>query len=132
MYSVETGGPLVPRIDLLHLLGDAPEGPRAIFSLPVGDGTDMVSVIVPRSLWLVLTRAHPFDSEISLMEKAGRAAVARALDQGGIRGPVFVTREDIDEPLLDAGQPWFKALRLCGRCGADAASASPRRGVPRY
>ncbi len=119
----------MPRIDLLHMLGDAPEGPWAIFSLPGGDGTDMISAVVPRTLWLLLTRAHPFDSEISLMEKVGRAAIQRALDQGDRSGPVFVLRQDIGETLADEAIPWFRALRICGRCRQEVPPGEVSEGL---
>lgn len=119
----------MPRIDLLHLLGDAPEGPWAIFSLPGGDGTDMVSVLVPRSLWLLLTRSHPFDSEISLMEKVGRSALERALDHGMVTGPVMVSQEDLGETVADVGMPWFRALRICGKCGQEVPPGEVSEGL---
>jgi len=78
----------MPRIDLLHMLGDVPEGPWAIFSLPHGDGTEMVSVVVPRSLWVLLTRSDPFTSEIALMERVGTHALERALTRGEVN-PLF-------------------------------------------
>jgi hypothetical protein len=128
----KTGGEILPRIDLLHLLGDAPEGPWAIFSLPHDDGTDLVSVIVPRSLWLSLTRAHPFDSEISLMETVGRAAVQRALQAGKVAEPLFVMAEDVldrQEEGKAHALPWFRALRVCGQCGQDVPPGEVSEGL---
>ncbi|PSR23033.1 MAG: hypothetical protein C7B45_04460 [Sulfobacillus acidophilus] len=119
----------MPHIDLLHLLGDAPEGPWAIFSLPHDDGTDMVSVIVPRSLWLSVTRAHPFDSEISLMETVGRAAVQRALKAGKVGDPLFVMAEDVPEQNAANELPWFRALRVCGQCGQDVPAGEVSEGL---
>ncbi len=120
----------MPRIDLLHQLGDAPEGPWAIFSLPSGDGTDMVSVIVPRSLWLLLTRAHPFDSEISLMEEVGRRAIERVLAQDPHpEGPLFVDRRDMGPLLPRPPLPWFRALRICGACGQEVPPGEVSEGL---
>ncbi|WP_338055132.1 hypothetical protein [Sulfobacillus harzensis] len=116
-------------MDLLHLIGDAPEGPWAIFSSPHGDGTDMISVIVPRSLWLLVTRAHPFDSEISLMEKVGRAALERALASGTFSDPVFAHRQDMGDLLPPASIPWFKALRICGQCGQEVPPGEVSEGL---
>ena len=119
----------MPQIDLLHLLGDAPEGPWAIFSLPEGNGTDMISVIVPRSLWLLLTKSHPFDSEISLFERVGRAAIERALGRGTITGPLFVENKDIGNLLQEASLPWFRALRICGVCGEEVPPGEVSEGL---
>lgn len=119
----------MPHIDLLHLLGDAPEGPWAIFSLPQGDGTDMISVIVPRSLWLFVTRTHPFDSEISLMEQVGRQAVQRALQAGKIEGPIFVMLQDVQQEGSTATLPWFRALRVCSQCGQDVPPGEVSEGL---
>ncbi len=127
--SVKRGGALLPRMDLLHLIGDAPEGPWAIFSLPEGDGTDMVSVIVPRSLWLLLTRAHPFDSEISLMEKVGQSALRRVSDEGLLEDPVFVNPRDIGDLLPHEEVPWFRALRRCGQCGQEVPPGEVSEGL---
>lgn len=123
------GGLWLPRMDLLHLIGDAPEGPWAIFSLPEGDGTDMVSVIVPRSLWLLLTRVHPFDSEISLMEKVGRAALMRALQEHHVTDPIFVQRSDVGTLLPEDEIPWFRALRICSQCGQEVPPGEVSEGL---
>lgn len=107
----------MPRIDLLHMLGDVPEGPWAIFSLPHGDGTDLVSVVVPRTLWLLLTRRNPFSSEMAIMEKVGTAAIEREMQNGEVAGPVFVQRTDVKELWEESEDPWFLQLRRCGQCG---------------
>ncbi|MCY0878283.1 MAG: hypothetical protein OWU84_05025 [Firmicutes bacterium] len=119
----------MPGIDLLHLIGDAPEGPWAIFSLPEGDGTDMMSVIVPRSLWLQVTRARPFDSEISLMEEIGRRAIQRLLAVGNREGPAFVMREDVGEFLPRPERPWYETLRICGQCGNTVPAGEVSEGL---
>lgn len=116
------------RTDLLHFIGDAPEGPWAIFSSPAGDGTDMVSVIVPRSLWLLLTRQHPFDSEISLMERVGREAILRHRGDG-LEDPLFIHRQDVGDLLPQSDLPWFKALRVCGRCGQEVPAGEVSEGL---
>lgn len=129
MSTTSEEGQLLLRMDLLHLIGEAPEGPWAIFSLPKGDGTDMVSVIVPRSLWLLITRTHPFDSEISLMEKVGQSALSRLLERGQLTDPVFAGREDAEDLLPLAERPWFRALRVCGRCGEEVPPGEVSEGL---
>lgn len=108
----------MPHIELLHLLGDAPEGPWAIFSLPDGDGTDMVSVVVPRSLWLLVTRQNPFSSEISLMELVGEASIRRVMARGprDKNSPIWVQQDDIPGLIPSPEEPWFRSLRICGQC----------------
>lgn len=102
------------RIELLHMLGEAPEGPWAIFSLPDGDGSGMVSVLVPRSLWLRLTRRDPFSSDIAIMERVGIQAIERRRNIGPLVGPVLIELADVDqsEAVL-----WYTALRVCQQCG---------------
>lgn len=102
------------RIDLLHMLGDAPEGPWAIFSLPDGDGSAMVSVLVPRSLWMRLTRNDPFSSEIGILEAVGTRAIERRRALGEITGPVLV--DAVDAGLVASSVPWYRLLRICGQC----------------
>lgn len=119
----------MPRVDLLHVIGDAPEGPWAIFSLPTGDGTDMISVIVPRSLWVLVTKAHPFDSEISLMERLGQQAVDRVLRHGQLSDPVFIQREDLKDLMPLADLPWFRELRICSRCGNEVPPGEVSEGL---
>lgn len=119
----------MPRIDLLHVLGDVPEGPWAIFSRPEGDGTDMVSLVVPRSLWLLVTRAHPFDSEISLLERIGLSAIERDLVAGRHDDPIFADAEDVHGLLKKPDIPWFKLLRLCGQCGREVPPGEVSEGL---
>jgi len=120
----------MPRIDLLHVLGEAPEGPWAIFSLPDGDGTDMVSVIIPRSLWLLLTRAQPFSSEITLMEQVGTRLIERRLATGEpITGPLLAGREDVGGLLPPEDIPWFQVLRMCQTCGQTVPPGEVLEGL---
>lgn len=118
----------MPRIDLLHMLGDVPEGPWAIFSLPHGDGTEMVSVVVPRSLWVLLTRSDPFTSEIALMERVGTHALERALTRGEVNPPIFVQAQDIGTKLPVTEQ-WFDRLRQCGVCGQSVPAGEVLEGL---
>ncbi|MDA8192845.1 MAG: hypothetical protein M0Z53_02430 [Thermaerobacter sp.] len=103
-------------IDLLHMLGDAPEGPWAVFSLPHGDGTGLVSVLVPRSLWLRLTRQDPFSSELAIMERVGAAAITRVLAAGPVRSPVLVERGDLADAVVEEDDRWDERLRTCETC----------------
>lgn len=104
-----------PRIDLLHILGEVPEGRWAVFSLPVGDGSQMVSVIVPHTLWSLLSRQNPFSSDISLMEQVGTRAIERCLAEGSVVDPIAVQYADVDLPM-PVRRDWFHALRQCGGC----------------
>lgn len=119
----------MPDIDLLHHLGDAPEGPWAIFSSPHGDGTDMISVIVPRSLWLQVTRKHPFDSEISLLERLGRSAIERTRHSFVAAGPVFVSEVDLGDLLEMDSLPWYRALRRCSSCHREVPPGEVSEGL---
>ncbi len=115
------------RIDLLHMLGDAPEGPWAIFSLPEGDGTAMVSVLVPRSLWMRLTRDDPFSSEIGIMEALGVKAINRRRELGAIEGPIIVDARDAGLPK--APEAWYQVLRVCGQCGQPVPPGEVLEGL---
>lgn len=115
------------RIDLLHMLGDAPEGPWAVFSLPEGDGTAMVSVLVPRSLWMRLTRDDPFSSEIGMMEAVGTRAIQRRLEAGEIHGPILI--DALDAGLTEAPNPWYRVLRVCGKCGQEVPPGEVLEGL---
>ncbi len=103
-------------IDLLHVIGDAPEGPWSVFSLPTGDGTEMVSVVIPRSLWVQITRQDPFTAEISLMEKVGRTAIERHLAHKYLPSTVLVEPRDIAQAQWGAQEPWYRVLQRCGQC----------------
>ena len=89
----------------------------------------MISVIVPRSLWLLLTKSHPFDSEISLVERVGRAAIERTLDQGKVKGPLFVESQDAENLLPSPLLPWYRALRVCGLCGQEVPPGEVSEGL---
>ncbi|PSR34389.1 MAG: hypothetical protein C7B46_05595 [Sulfobacillus benefaciens] len=114
-------------IDLLHMLGEAPEGPWAVFSLPDGDGTHMVSVIVPRSLWMKLTRLDPFSSEIAIMERIGIRAIERRRQAGPLLGPVLVELADVEDQA--PGLPWYQVLRTCGQCGQMVPAGEVLEGL---
>lgn len=115
------------RIDLLQMLGDAPEGPWAIFSLPEGDGTAMVSVLIPRSLWMRFTREDPFSSEIGIMEAVGRRAIQRRLTSGRMGGPIIVDADDAG--LTVPPKPWYRVLRICGKCGQEVPPGEVLEGL---
>jgi hypothetical protein len=115
------------QIDLLHMLGEAPEGPWAIFSLPDDDGTHMVSVVVPRSLWMRLTRVDPFSSEIAIMERIGIRAIERRRREGPLFGPVLVELIDVEDQ--GAGASWYQVLRICGQCGKMVPAGEVLEGL---
>ncbi len=89
----------------------------------------MISVVAPRSLWHMLTQSHPFESEISLFERVGRAVIERALRQGISTGPLFVESQDAGNLLPQASLPWFKALRVCGVCGEEVPPGEVSEGL---
>ncbi|WP_020375634.1 hypothetical protein [Sulfobacillus thermosulfidooxidans] len=101
---------------LLHVIGDAPEGPWSVFSLPTGDHTAMVSVIIPRSLWLEISRRDPFSSDLSLIERIGRMAILHRLQQTGELETIVVDTDDIQELWNKPDEPWYMTLRRCGQC----------------
>jgi hypothetical protein len=115
------------QIELLHMLGETPEGPWAIFSLPDDDGTHMVSVIVPRSLWMKLTRVDPFSSEIAIMERIGVRAIKRRRREGTLLGPVLVELIDVEGQV--ARTPWYQVLRICGQCGQMVPAGEVLEGL---
>lgn len=121
----------MPRIDLLHALGDAPEGPWSVFSSPNGDGSDMVSVVVPKSLWQLVTKANPFSSEISLLEQLGQHAIERHLAKGveGLLDPIYVSREDVGDLIPEASVPWYRALRICSVCHQEVPAGEVSEGL---
>ncbi|MCL5012587.1 MAG: hypothetical protein M1493_01145 [Firmicutes bacterium] len=101
---------------LLHVIGDAPEGPWSVFSVPLGDGTGMASVIFPRSLWIEISRRDPFSSDISIMERIGRQAISRRLERHESVYTVIVQAEDIPDIRTESHEPWYMTLRRCGKC----------------
>lgn len=115
-------------IELLHVVGEGPDGQWAVFSLPDGDGTRMVSVVVPRSLWQVATRQDPFSSEIAIMERVGRDAISRRLAAGALNGPVYVHAGDSDV-YAPPDPDWDRRLRVCGRCGDTVPAGEVLEGL---
>lgn len=113
-------------IDLLHILGEVPEGRWAIFSLP---DNHMLSVIVPHGLWSLLSRKHPFLSDVGLMEQVGGGAIERRLKKATeLTQPVVVLPEDVD--LAMAVEPdWFSVLRRCRQCRKDVPSGEVLEGL---
>ncbi len=101
---------------LLHVIGDAPEGPWSVFSLPIGDGTAMVSLIIPRSLWVEISQRDPFSSDISIIEQIGRLAIPRRLAQGDVPSTILLEAKDIPELWEEPSEPWYMTLRRCGHC----------------
>ncbi len=101
---------------LLHVIGDAPEGPWSVFSVPIGDGSGMSSVIIPRSLWLEMSRRDPFSSDIAIIERVGRKAIARRLKENKSVDTVIVQPEDVPDLGTKSQEPWYMTLRQCGQC----------------
>ena len=116
-------------IELLHVIGDAPEGPWSIFSVRLGDRSAMVSVVIPRSLWVQVTRQDPFSAEITLMEKIGRDAIAKRRDRGDLQGTVVVEAGDIPSAWPDPAEPWPVTLRRCGACGQMVPAGEVLEGL---
>ncbi|MCY0907989.1 MAG: hypothetical protein OWR62_06370 [Sulfobacillus thermotolerans] len=104
------------QIDLLHVIGDAPEGPWSVFSVSRGEDTVLMSMIIPRSLWMQMTRHDPFSSEITLMEKIGQVAITKRLAQGQTGQSIIITPEDIPGVWPAAEEPWDVTLRRCPTC----------------
>lgn len=98
------------------MLGETPEGQWALFSSPEGDGSEMISVVVPHGLWRQLTKADPFTSQVALMTQAGTAALKRLQGQNRLQSPVWVEASDLPVKLPVDPQ-WYPKLRQCGRCG---------------
>ncbi|MCL4520547.1 MAG: hypothetical protein M1415_03005 [Firmicutes bacterium] len=116
------------RIDLLHILGEVPEGRWAIFSLPHGDGTQMLSVVVPHTLWSLISRNQPFVSDVGLMEQVGTAAIRHRSQQGEISRPLVVTADDLNIPIA-ANPEWFEELRRCQKCGQNVPPGEILEGL---
>ncbi len=116
------------RIDLLHILGEVPEGRWALFSLPHDDGSEMVSVVIPHTLWALVSRQHPFVSDLGLMEQVGGQALHRRIAQDRLTRPVMVTAEDIDLPL-PVEPKWFSVLSRCGTCGQPVPPGEVLEGI---
>lgn len=110
-------------IELLHILGTAPEGAWGIFSLTEENGdTTMISVVIPQTLWQAAIRRHPFSSEVALMELYGERAITRVLDrEDTYRGTIVVTPDDVSDVKWQSAK-WDATLRVCAQC---------RQAVPR-
>ncbi len=102
--------------ELLHVIGMTPDGSWSIFSVPLGDGTKMVSVIIPGSLWLELSRRDPFSSDIAIIERMGREAIVRRIKENRMRDSVVVELDDIRDSWTHSQEPWYMTLRRCGQC----------------
>jgi hypothetical protein len=115
--------------ELLHYIGEAPEGPWAIFTEPGGTGWRLISVIVPRTLWMALQRRDPFSSDIQLLERVGRAAI-RATREAAATLPaaIWVTPAMVGEAFSEYGEPWA-TLSRCGQCGETVPSGEVAEGL---
>lgn len=113
---------------LLHYIGEAPEGPWAIFSEPGGQSHRLISVLIPRTLWMHLTRRDPFSSEISLLEAVGRRAINLAHQAGPLPGAIWVTPEMLEDRVGGYENPW-DTLSICGRCGQVVPSGEVLEGI---
>jgi hypothetical protein len=114
--------------DLLHYVGEAPEGPWAIFSEPGGAGYRLISVIVPRTLWMAITRRDPFSSEIQILERIGTQAIEAVRAQGELPAAIWVTPSLIGESFPAYGEPWA-TLSVCGRCSQVVPSGEVAEGL---
>jgi len=119
--------PLAPA-ELLHYVGEAPEGPWAIFTEPGGKGYRLVSVVIPRTLWMYLTRRDPFSSEMQIIEAVGRTAIEAAHARGPLPAALWVSPEDIGEPMPEYQSPW-EAMSRCGRCHQVVPSGEVAEGI---
>jgi hypothetical protein len=113
---------------LLHYLGEAPEGPWAIFSEPVGNGYGLISVLVPRSLWMQLTRREPFSSELQILERNGMRAIEWARERGPLPRAIWVTPEMLEQPVQGYSAPW-DTMSVCGRCQKTVPSGEVAEGI---
>ena len=113
--------------ELLHYVGEAPEGPWAIFSEP-GGGHQLVSVVFPRTLWMHLTRRDPFTSEMQLLETLGRRAIQAARAQGPLPAALWVSPDAIGEAMAEYTSPW-DTLSRCGQCHQVVPSGEVAEGI---
>lgn len=116
------------KAELLHYVGEAPEGPWAIFAEPGGAGHRLVSVIVPRTLWMYLTRRDPFSSEIQILESVGVRAIRAVRRWGPLPPAIWVSPELIGEPMPEYRPPW-ETLSRCGQCGQTVPSGEVAEGL---
>ncbi len=117
-----------PGIDLLHIVGEVPEGRWAIFSLPHGDGSEMISVVIPHTLWALTSRQHPFLSDLGLMEQMGRQALQHRIAEGRLAQPVMVGAEDVGL-ALPVEPKWFAGLSVCGTCSNSVPPGEVLEGI---
>lgn len=127
MTKPDESAPKREAAELLHYVGEAPEGPWAIFSEP-GGGHQLVSVVFPRTLWMHLTRRDPFTSEMQLLETLGRRAIAAARAQGPLPAALWVSPEAIGEAMAEYTPPW-DTLSRCGRCHQVVPSGEVAEGI---
>ncbi|MBX5466998.1 MAG: hypothetical protein K6U14_05825 [Firmicutes bacterium] len=113
-------------MELLHILGEVPEGLWAVFSTPEDAGRGMASVVVPKSLWRWMTAHDPFTSEVTWVDRVGRAALARHLARGTIPALVWVEAQDLGGPWETA---WGAVLRTCGQCGQPVPAGEVLEGM---
>lgn len=113
-------------MDLLHMIGETPEGQWAVFSGPTAE-PGMVSVVVPKRLWLWLSQFDPFSSPLALMEGVGRRALQRVAQQGPWQGPIWVEARDM--PMIPAEADWYAVLRQCSSCGLSVPSGEVLEGL---
>jgi hypothetical protein len=118
--------------ELLHYIGESPDGPWAIFTEPGGTGWRLISVVVPRTLWMALGRRDPFASDIQRLERIGRQALqyVRA-KEGRVPATVWVTPDMVAEAeavLKEYGAPW-ETLSRCLRCGQTVPSGEVAEGL---
>jgi hypothetical protein len=114
--------------ELLHYLGEAPEGPWALFSEPSAGGYDLISVLIPRTLWMQLTRQDPFSSEIQILERVGTRAIAWMRERGALPRAIWVAPEMLEDPAPEYGPLW-DVLSVCGQCGQTVASGEVAEGL---
>lgn len=125
---MEGGAVSEPEAELLHYVGEAPEGPWAIFSEPGGTGHRLVSVVFPRTLWMRLTRNDPFSSEMQILEMKGRQAIGAARARGPLPAALWVSPQDIGEDVGEYTAPW-ETMSICGRCGQVVPSGEVAEGI---
>lgn len=131
MALVKGGRQVADEADLLHYVGEAPEGPWAIFSEPGGTGHRLVSVIFPRTLWMMITRGDPFSSEVRLLEDLGRKAIDRCLQDGCLPPTIWATPEllDLDPATEGDWRPPWETLSICGQCHQQVPSGEVLEGI---
>jgi hypothetical protein len=119
-------------LELLHVMGEVPEGVWAIFSTPQDDGRGMTSVLIPHTLWRWMTALDPFTSEQAWVERVGQKAVARTWGHGRDLPLVVVEVEDV-VAAWSGPTPWQmrwgEAIRVCGGCGQTVPAGEVLEGM---